>query len=182
MKRYALLVGTLLLIVTLLVGCGDNNGVANVDSGAAVGDRVTVNFVGSLDDGTVFASSEGGGPLTFVIDDGTMIEGFDGAVRGMEVGDIKSVVIPAAEAYGEYRADLVVVLNRDELPEDLEVGGEVSLKNVTSGETHSFIVVEISGDEVTLDGNHPLAGQGLTFMIELVALEPAGSFEDGSEE
>jgi FKBP-type peptidyl-prolyl cis-trans isomerase 2 len=182
MKRYVLLASALLLIVAMLVGCGDNNGVADTDGGAAVGDRVTVNYAGSLDDGTVFASSEGEGPLTFVIGDGTMLAGFDETVRGMKVGDIKSVVIPAAEAYGEYREDLVVVLSREELPEDLEVGGQVSLQNITSGETRSFTVVDITDDEVTLDGNHPLAGQGLTFMIELVALEPAGTFEDGSEE
>jgi peptidylprolyl isomerase len=170
MKRYALLISALLLIVALLVGCGG--------SGAAVGDRVTVDYSGALGDGTIFDSSKGKEPLVFVIGDGTVITGFDQAVRGMEVGDIETVVVPAAEAYGEYREDLVVVLSRDELPEDLEVGGQVPLQNVTSGKTVYFAVVEILDDEVTLDGNHPLAGKDLTFRLEMLALEPAGSFEE----
>lgn len=174
MKKYALLFGVLVLMAAL-VGCSGA-------IGAAVGDRVTVNYTGSLADGTVFASSESGGPLTFVIGDGTMITGFDKAVRGMEVGDTKIVTIPAAEAYGEYREDLVVVLGRDELSEDVELGQIVSLQNITSGEVVSFTVVAITDTEVTLDGNPTLAGEDLTFELELVALAPAGTFSDSSEE
>jgi peptidylprolyl isomerase len=163
MKKYAVLAGVLIFIAALVAGCGGG-------SGAAVGDRVTVNYTGSLDDGTVFGSSEGGEPLTFVIGDGTMLAAFDEAVRGMGVGERKTVTIPAEEAYGEYREDLVVVLGRDELDEDLEVGERVPLPNMTSGETIYFTVVEISDTEVTLDANHPLAGQDLTFEIEVVAI------------
>ncbi len=161
MKRYAVLVGLLVLLVALVAGCGGPRG-------ACVGDRVTVHYMGSFDNGVVFESSYGGDPLTFVIGDGTMIPGFDKAVRGMEVGEIKTVTIPAAQAYGEYRLDLVVTLPRDELEEDLEVGDKVPLQNMTSGEMVSFKVVEITDDEVTLDGNDPLAGQNLTFDIELL--------------
>jgi peptidylprolyl isomerase len=182
MKRKAVLAGILLLTVALVMGCAGNNEATNSTSGAAVGDRVTVNYTGSLDDGTVFASSEGGGPLTFVIGDGTMITGFDEAVRGMEVGDIKTFTIPAAEAYGEYDESLVVVLPRDEFDEELEVGDTVSKQDMTSGKTIYFTVIEITDDEVTLDGNPPLAGQDLTFEIELVALEPAGTFEESPQE
>jgi peptidylprolyl isomerase len=181
MKRYALL-AAILLLVTLVTGCAVNSEATNSTSGATVGDRVTVNYTGSLADGTVFASSEGGGPLTFVIGDGTMITGFDEAVRGMEVGDIKTFTIPAAEAYGEYDESLVVVLPRDEFDEELEVGDTVSKQDMTSGKTIYFTVVEITDDEVTLDGNPPLAGQDLTFEIELVALEPAGTFEESPQE
>jgi peptidylprolyl isomerase len=163
MKKYAVLAGVLILMAALMAGCGGG-------SGAAVGDRVTVNYTGSLDDGTVFGSSEGGEPLTFVIGDGTMLAAFDKAVRGMGVGERKMFTIPAEEAYGEYREDLVVVLGRDELDEDLEVGERVPLPNMTSGETIYFTVVEISDTEVTLDANHPLAGQDLTFEIEVVAI------------
>jgi len=162
--KYAVLAGVLVLMAALVAGCAGA-------SGAAVGDSVQVHYTGSLDDGTVFDSSEGREPLSFVIGDGTMISGFDAAVRGMEVGETKTFTIPAAEAYGEYREDLVIVLARDELEEDLEVGERVSLQNVTSGETIHFIVTEISDTEVTLDANSPLVGQDLTFEIELVALE-----------
>lgn len=162
--KYAVLAGVLVLMAALVAGCAGA-------SGAAVGDSVQVHYTGSLSDGTVFDSSEGREPLSFVIGDGTMISGFDAAVRGMEVGEIKTVTIPTAEAYGDYREDLVVILARDELEEDLEVGERVSLQNVTSGETIDFTVVEISDTEVTLDANHPLVGQDLTFEIELVTLE-----------
>jgi peptidylprolyl isomerase len=136
-----------------------------------VGDRVTVNYTGYLDDGTIFDTSYDGEPLSFVIGDGSMISGFDTAVRGMQVGETKTVIIPAASAYGEYREDLVVVLSLDEFEEGVEVGDRVQLQNVTSGETMYFTVIDISDSEVTLDGNHPLAGEDLTFEIELVAIE-----------
>ena len=162
--KYAVLAGVLVLMAALVVGCAGA-------SGAAVGDSVQVHYTGSLSDGTVFDSSEGREPLSFVIGDGTMISGFDAAVRGMEVGETKTFTIPAAEAYGDYREDRVVVLPRDDLEEDLEVGERVSLQNVTSGETIDFIVTEISDTEVTLDANHPLVGEDLTFEIELVAID-----------
>jgi len=168
MKKYAVLAGVLILMAALAMGCGGG-------SGAAVGDRVTLHYTGKLDDGAVFGSSLGGEPLTFIIGDGTMLADFDAAVRGMGVGERKIFTIPAEKAYGEYREDLVVVLPCDELDEDLEVGELVPLPNLTSGETILFTVVEISDTEVTLDANHPLAGQDLTFEIEIVAIEPIGA-------
>lgn len=164
MKKYAVLAGVLVLMAALVVGCAGA-------SGAAVGDRVQVHYTGSLDDGTVFDSSEGREPLSFVIGEGTVISGFDAAVRGMEVGETKTVIIPAAEAYGEYREDRVIVLPRDEFEEELEVGDKVPKQDMTSGEMINFIVTEISDTEVTLDANPPLAGMDLTFEIELVTLE-----------
>jgi peptidylprolyl isomerase len=175
MKKYAVLAGVLLLMAVLVMGCGGG-------IGAAVGDRVTVHYTVRLDDGTVVSSSVGGEPLTFVIGDGTMLAGFDEEVRGMGVGERKTFTIPAEKAYGEYRDDLVVVLARDELDEDLEVGELVPLPNMTSGETIYFTVVKITDTEVTLDANHPLAGQDLTFEIEIVAIEPAGATTDNAGE
>jgi peptidylprolyl isomerase len=175
MKKYVLLAGVLLLMASLVVGCGGGGG-------AALGDRVSVDYTGTLNDGTIFDSSIGREPLTFVIGDGSVIPGFDKAVRGMEVGDIKTFTIPPSEAYGEYREDLVVVLDCDEFEELPEVGEQVPLQNVMSGQTLYFTVIAISDDEVTLDGNNPLAGHDLTFEIELVSLEPAGTFEASPEE
>ena len=163
MKRYAFLV-SILVLTALVAGCGGA-------SGAVVGDSVTVHYTGKLEDGTIFDSSLGREPLSFVIGDGTMITGFDEAVRGMEVGDVKTVVIPAAEAYGEYRPDLLVVLSLEEFEEGLEVGQQVPLQNVTSGETIYFTVIEISDTEATLDANHPLVGEDLIFEIEMVSIE-----------
>jgi peptidylprolyl isomerase len=164
MRKYAVLAGVLVLAAVLVMGCGGA-------SGAAVGDTVTVHYTGSLDDGTVFDSSEGRDPLTFVIGDGTMITGFDKAVRGMEVDEVKTVTIPAAEAYGEYDAELVIVLTWAELGKDAGIGDEVMLQNVDTGEIRYFTVIGVSDTEVTLDGNHELVGEDLTFEIEMVAIE-----------
>ena len=164
MRKYAVLFGVLVLMAALVVGCGQ-------DSGAAVGDAVTVHYTGKLSDGTIFDSSYDGEPLGFVIGDGSMIAGFDAAVRGMKVGQVKTVVIPAAEGYGEYQEELVVILPLEEFEEGLEVGQQVALQNVTSGDVIPFTVIEISDTEVTLDGNHPLAGQDLTFEIQLMSLD-----------
>ena len=175
MKKYAVLVGVLVLMATLVTGCTSAGG-------ATVGDRVQVHYTGSLDDGTVFDSSLDREPLSFVIGDGTMLAGFDEAVRGMGVGERRTFTIPAAEAYGEYREDLVVVLSRDELEENLEIGEQVPLQNLPSGEVIYFTVIDISDTEVTLDANHFLAGQDLTFEIEIVAIEPAGTTTDNGGE
>lgn len=175
MKKYAFLVGVLILVAALVMGCAGGGG-------AVVGDSVQVHYTGSLNDGTVFDSSLERGPLTFVIGDGTMIAAFDAAVRGMEVGETKEFTIPAAEAYGEYREDLLVVLPRDELPEDLEIGEQVPLQNVTSGDTVYFTVTAITATEVTLDANHRLAGQDLTFEIELVAINPPVDIPEQAED
>jgi peptidylprolyl isomerase len=169
-KKYAVLAG-ILLLMALLAGCASESSPADTYC-AAVGDRVEVHYTGSLSDGTVFDSSKDREPLAFVIGDGTMLSGFDEAVRGMRVGQIKEITIPAAEAYGPYREDLVVILPREELAEDLEVGQKVLLQNVTSGDTVNFTVIEITDTEVTLDGNHRLAGEDLTFEIEMVSIEP----------
>jgi peptidylprolyl isomerase len=184
MKRYAVLAG-ILLLATMVTGCASEGSPVDTNC-AAVGDRVQVHYTGMLSDGTVFDSSKSREPLAFVIGDGTMIPGFDEAVRGMKVGEVKTVTIPAAEAYGPYREDLVVVLPRDELEEnlgvELQVGDKVSKQDMTSGETINFTVVEITDTEVTLDGNHRLAGQDLTFEIEMVSIEPVLDVTDNAEE
>ena len=175
MKKYAFLVGILVLTAALLTGCAGAGG-------AAEGDSVQVHYTGTLDDGTAFDSSEGGEPLAFVIGDGTVIAGFDKAVRGMEVGDTKKFTVPADEAYGEYRQDLLAAVPRDELEADIAVGDRVMLQNIETEEVLEFTVIEITDTEVILDANHALAGQDLTFEIELVALEPAGDITDNPEE
>jgi peptidylprolyl isomerase len=181
MKKYAVLAGVLLLMAALLAGCASESSPVDTNC-AAVGDRVQVHYTGKLGDGTVFDSSKNREPLAFVIGDGTMIAGFDAAVRGMRVGEIKTFTIPAAEAYGPYREDLVVTLPRENLPEDIEIGQKVPLQNMTSGETVTFTVIGIADTEVTLDANHPLAGEDLTFEIEMVSIEPVLDVTDNTGE
>lgn len=138
-------------------------------SQAKEGDSVKVNYTGKLDDGTVFDSSEGRDPLEFTVGSGQVIPGFENAVDGMEVGDSKTVTVSSEDAYGPRRDEMVLKVERERLPEEIdpEVGQQLQ---VGSAEDQTMIVqiTEVTDDSVTLDANHPLAGQDLTFEIELV--------------
>lgn len=132
---------------------------------AADGDIVEVHYVGSLDDGTVFDSSRDREPLSFEVGTDQVIAGFDNAVRGMKVGEIKTVRIPPEEAYGAVDPELIFSVPIDEAPDDVAVGDEVLIGGVTTGR-----VVEVSASEVVIDTNHLFAGQALTFEIELMSI------------
>lgn len=140
---------------------------ADPDRVVQAGDSVSVHYVGTLDDGEQFDSSrDRGEPLSFVSSSGQMIPGFDAAVLGMKVGEIKTVRIEAADAYGEWTEDRVQTVDISQVPEDVAVGDELFSSTGTR-----FLVTEITDSEVTLDGNHRLAGQALTFEIELISIE-----------
>ncbi len=132
------------------------------------GDTVKVHYTGTLDDGTEFDSSTKRDPLEFTIGEGKLIPGFEQAVVGMEPGESKTVTIPPDDAYGPRRPELEIEVNRSDLPADLspKVGDQLEL----SQDDRTFIVrvIEASLESVTLDANHPLAGEALTFEIELV--------------
>lgn len=130
------------------------------------GDAVTVHYTGTLDDGTEFDSSAGRDPLPFVVGGGQVIAGFDEAVRGLAVGESRTVRIATENAYGEYSDQAIIEFPADAAPDGLAVGDAVTLSNGAPG-----TVVEIADGVVKIDANHPLAGQALTFDIELVSLE-----------
>ena len=135
-----------------------------------VGKKVKVHYEGTLDDGTKFDSSyDRGEPLEFTCMAGQMIKGFDAAVIDMEVGEKKTVHIPAHEAYGERNEDMVHTIEIDKLPgsERLEVGQKVMLSTV-DGRPLPALCVAKDAKTVTLDMNHELAGKALNFAIELV--------------
>ena len=134
-------------------------------------DTVSVHYTGTLPDGEVFDSSVDREPLSFTVGAGQMIPGFDSAVVGMEVKEKKSVTIPATEAYGEVRPDMVQIISKDQLPPDLkpEVGQQLA-SELPSGEQIIVTVSEITEAEVTIDANHPLAVKELTFDIEVVEI------------
>lgn len=138
---------------------------------AKYGDTVKVHYTGKLEDGTVFDSSTGGDPLQFTIGDGNIIPGFEQAVMGMMPGDSKTEMIPTDQAYGPHMEEMVVVVERQQMPADLapEVGQQLQIQQAT-GEVIPVIVTDISDSTVTLDANHPLAGEDLTFEIELVEI------------
>ncbi|MCC6346716.1 MAG: FKBP-type peptidyl-prolyl cis-trans isomerase, partial [Nitrospirales bacterium] len=119
-------------------------------------------------DGTVFDSSEGREPLEFTLGEGHLIRGFENAVAGMSVGEKKTVTIPAGEAYGPRRDDLVVHVERSQVPRDIDLEVGMGLQIKQNGGALQVIVAELDENGVTLDANHPLSGQDLTFEIELV--------------
>ncbi|MCF8449037.1 MAG: peptidylprolyl isomerase [Taibaiella sp.] len=135
------------------------------------GDKVNVHYHGRLTDGTTFDSSEGREPLSFIAGQGQVIKGFDDAVLTMIPGDKKTVSIPVAEAYGHRNDDMVMEYPASDFPEDMnpEVGMELQMGD-DQGNVFPVVIVEINGDMVTLDANHPLAGQDLIFDLELVSI------------
>jgi len=138
---------------------------------AKIGDTVRVHYEGSLADGTVFDSSRNREPFEFTLGEKTVIDGFENAVIGMEVGEKKRITIPPEEAYGPHLQELVIVVPRDRLPDDLEaVVGMVLELHSDDGRSMSARVTELDGESVTLDANHPLAGESLTFEIELMEI------------
>jgi len=140
---------------------------------AAKGDTVAVDYVGTLDDGTVFdtsikAEAQKAGlplrpsyePLEFVVGAGQMIKGFDDAVVGMKVGDEKTVHLQPSEAYGEKRADMIVTVPKSRVGGNVSVGDRLSSSQGLSG-----VVTNVTNDTVTADFNHELAGKALNFRI-----------------
>jgi peptidylprolyl isomerase len=138
---------------------------------AKSGDTVTVHYIGTLEDGTAFDSSEGGDPLEFAIGSGNVIPGFEQAVLGMNPGDSKTVTIPSDDAYGPYLEDRVLVVERQQIPSDMpiDIGGQLQIQQ-EGGMVIPVIITDITDNEVTLDANHPLAGEDLTFKITLVSI------------
>ncbi|HEY9597687.1 MAG TPA: peptidylprolyl isomerase [Cyanophyceae cyanobacterium] len=138
---------------------------------AKSGDTVKIHYTGKLDDGTVFDSSINREPLEFTLDQGQVIPGFEQAVVGMSPGESKTQKIPVDQAYGPYREDMVIQVSREMLPPDLqpEVGQQLQVQQPT-GQAIPVIVTDVSNGKVTLDANHPLAGENLTFDIELVEI------------
>ena len=141
-------------------------------SHAKSGDTVKIHYTGTLDDGTQFDSSAGRDPLQFEVGSGQVIPGFDKAVEGMAVGDNKSVRIEAEEAYGPRHDQLVQEVDRSLLPDDLDPQEGMALQSSSpDGQVTQFMVTAVSDDTITVDANHPLAGQALSFDIELVDIK-----------
>lgn len=163
-------------------------------SQAKKGDKVKINYTGRLEDGTVFDSTleeecghdecetddcsddECGcgcesGPMELTIGGGELFPQIDDALIGMAPGEKKTIVIPAADAFGTFDQEKVFTVPRSDLPEDLkpEVGDELVLGNEDDEEL-GVAVVEVSAESVTFDANHPLAGEDLSFEVELLEI------------
>lgn len=136
------------------------------------GDTIRVHYTGTLSDGTMFDSSRDGDPLEAVLGQDALIPGFEAALLGMEEGESKTVTIQPDDAYGEHLEDLVLALPRSEVPAHMkpEVGMMVQLAD-ENDEEFEAVIVDVSDEAFTLDANHPLAGEALTFELEMVAIK-----------
>lgn len=141
-------------------------------SEAKTGDTVSFHYTGTLSDGSTFDSSVGSDPMEAKLGEGMLIPGFEAALVGMTVGEEKSFTVTADEAYGERQPDLVQVLERNMFPDGnaIEIGQMYELMN-HKGQPMAVTVVAIEDDDITIDANHPLAGQDLTFALELVEIQ-----------
>jgi len=134
------------------------------------GDTVRIHYKGTLTDGSVFDSSEGGAPLEFTVGSGQIIPGLDAALPGMAEGDTKTVEVSAEQAYGQPDPDAKQAVPRADIPEDipLDIGTQLQVQT-PQGQVMPVTVAEVTEEQVVLDANHPLAGKDLTFNIELVS-------------
>jgi FKBP-type peptidyl-prolyl cis-trans isomerase 2 len=138
---------------------------------ASQGDTVHVHYTGTLDDGSVFDSSEGRDPLEFTLGAGAVIAGFEKAVEGLAVGEKVEARLAPEEAYGPRQDDLVMNVPREQLPEQMDpaVGDQLAMQT-TTGQTVPVTVVQTTDEAIAVDANHPLAGKALTFELELVRI------------
>jgi len=137
------------------------------------GNTVKVNYTGTLEDGTVFDSSEKHGqPLEFEAGSGQVIKGFDDAVIGMEKGETKKVALKPSEAYGEPKPELTQKIPKDKIPKEVEAKeGTQLVMQLPQGQQIPARITEVGEKDITVDLNHPLAGKTLTFELTLESYE-----------
>ena len=135
------------------------------------GDRVRIHYTGTLNDGTTFDSSQGREPLEFEVGAGQIIPGLDNAIPGMEVGESKTVNVPAEEGYGPLDPAARQSVPRDQIPADIPLEeGSLLQVQTQEGQVLPVTVAEVTEEAVVLDANHPLAGKDLNFEIKLVEI------------
>ncbi len=134
------------------------------------GKVVAVHYTGKLTDGELFDTSEGREPLKFQVGSGQIIPGFEQAIMGKNIGEKVTVNIPADDAYGQIREDLIVSVPKTQMPGEVQVGQPLQAQG-DNGQTINVIVKEVNEENVMIDGNHPLAGKELVFDIEVVEIE-----------
>jgi peptidylprolyl isomerase len=137
---------------------------------AQSGDTVRVHYTGRLGDEQVFDTSQDRDPLEFTLGSGQVIPGFDQAITGMAPGEEKTITIPSDEAYGPHRAEMVLDVGREHFPTEIEPQPGQQLQMSQDEQTFLVTVTDVSDDSVRLDANHPLAGEDLTFQLQLVEI------------
>ncbi len=133
------------------------------------GATIKVHYKGTLNNGELFDTSENREPLQFCVGDGSMIQGFDAGVVGMELNETKTITIPCNEAYGEVRNELLYEVDKSQMPPDVKVGMDL-VSQEKDGQQMRVKVAEIKDTSVIVDANHPLAGNDLTFEMTVVEI------------
>jgi FKBP-type peptidyl-prolyl cis-trans isomerase 2 len=135
----------------------------------SAGKKVSVHYIGTLDNGRIFDSTSDDHPLVFTIGAQEIFPALEQEIVTMKVGEVRNIIIPAAKAYGPRLPENVLTLGRSHFPADREikVGQKLSLE-FNGNKSQVMIVSGITDDTVTLDGNHALAGLDLTFALRLV--------------
>ncbi len=135
-----------------------------------IGDTVTVNYTGKLEDGTIFDSSlnEGREPLKSILGQGQLIPGFENGLLEMSVGEKKTIEIEALQAYGPYHDDGVITVPRSQFPPNVQIGE--TLQGNTERGPVTVKVIDVNESSVTIDANHPLAGKKLIFELEVLEI------------
>ncbi|WP_421908446.1 FKBP-type peptidyl-prolyl cis-trans isomerase [Methanolacinia petrolearia] len=195
-----LLVLSAALLLVLFSGCTDSTGNTNTNNNnvteeftftvtpeatkeinttstgivAEEGDTVSVQYIGTYNNGTVFDESEPGDPLVFTLGNKSMITGFEDAVYGMEIGETKNIHLTPEQAYGEYNPDYLINISRDMISNDTEIyeGDQIILKSA-DGSLFQVTVVEITNDTVVVDANSMMAGKEMNFEITLEDIDKA---------
>ena len=138
---------------------------------AQKGDRVTVHYIGTLDNGRIFDQRDGDEPLTFVIGAGEVFSAMETDIIGMKVGDVKNIHLAAEQAYGIRLDENLLKISRQMFPadRDLRIGRKLSIE-LAGNDYRTMRIRQVDEQEVLLDGNHDLAGCELTFALQLVAI------------
>ncbi len=139
---------------------------------AKIGSTVTISYIGTLDNGRIFHSTEAQGPLTVTIGDDQIFPALEQAIIGMRAGETKNIVLSAEEAYGPRLQENIIQVARNVFPaeKELAVGQKLSIE-FRGGVSKMMLVTGINEHDVTLDGNHPLAGLELTFALRVEQVE-----------
>jgi len=139
---------------------------------AEIGSSVTISYIGTLDNGRIFHSTEEHGPQTFAIGAGQIFPALEQAIIGMQAGEVKNILLMAEEAYGPRQQENIISVARESFPagKEIAVGQKLSIE-FKGGVSRTMVVTAVNEDDVTLDGNHPLAGLDLTFALRVEHIE-----------
>jgi FKBP-type peptidyl-prolyl cis-trans isomerase 2 len=139
---------------------------------AEIGRTVTISYIGTLDNGRIFHSTEEQGPQTFTIGSGQVFPALEKAITGMRAGEVKNILLTAEEAYGPRQQENIISVARETFPAGKEIiAGQKFSIEFKGGESRVMVVTAVSETNVTLDGNHPLAGLDLTFALKVERVE-----------